>query len=70
MSTVHPIQASVKAAEVPAVVGILFNLPEHLQTVQILRALAAAELAGYQRCASESDVAALSRIRLSSSRPS
>jgi hypothetical protein len=57
------------APDVPAPVGILFNLPDHLQTIEVLRALICAEEAGYQRRAREPAAAALSQLRLSTSRP-
>jgi hypothetical protein len=56
-----------QGADTTGVVGILFRLPQELQTSVVLRALVAAELAGYQRRAHEEGSAALSRIRLSSS---
>ena len=56
--------------DLSAPLGILFNLPEPLHTIQILHALICAEQAGYQRRARDEAAAALARVRLSSSQPS
>lgn len=56
--------------EAPAPLSILFNLPEKLQTIDVLRALICAHEAGRRHHAREIGAAALASIRLSSSRPS
>lgn len=61
-------QKLLEAIGVGAPTKILCNLPEHLQTVEVLRALICADAAGYRRRACEAGAVALASVRLSSSR--
>lgn len=70
MSATHRAAYAPADLDAPAPVGILFNLPERLQTTEVLRALICAEHAGYLRGKHDVAAGALAQVRLSSSRPS
>lgn len=66
----QPAAIADELVEVPAALPILFNLPQELQTVAVLRALICAEHAGCLRAQRELASSVLANISLSSSRPS
>lgn len=71
MSTTRPASSSPATGDAGAPAKILWNLPDSLQTIEVLRALICAEEAGYRRCKLEAEVdEVLARVNLSGSAPS
>lgn len=70
MSVTHSAALQDESIDAAAPIAILFNLPQELQIVPVLRALICAHEAGRVAALRDATTAALANIRLSSSRPS